>query len=137
MPTLAPRIPKRRTEATVQAEVRLALNRLEGVTVWRNARGYDEERKVTYGLAPGAADLVGVMTVSVYQRAGLSSPPLGVAIFVELKNPRRGSLEPDQVTFREVVLKLGAVHVVARSADEAVEQVTMARHRIEGGVFRG
>ena len=41
------------------------------------------------------------------------------------------------MTFREVVTKLGAVHFVARSAAEAVEQVTMARHRIEGGVFRG
>lgn len=137
MPALAPRATKRRTEATVQAEVRLALNRLQGVTVWRNARGYDEERRVTYGLCPGAADLVGVMTVRYALRAGLHAAPLVVSLFIELKHPRRGNLEPDQVTFRDVVRRLGAVHIVARSADEAVQQVTMARHLIEGGHVDG
>jgi hypothetical protein len=118
--TLAPRPSKRRTEATVHAEVRHALNRLPGCTVWRNARGYDEERKVTYGLAPGAADLVGVLTVR----------GVGVALFVEIKSAR-GSLEPDQVTFTDVVRRLGAVHVVARSADEAVVAVGEARRCLE------
>lgn len=119
MIALAPRPPKRRTEATVQAEVRLALNRLPYVTIWRNARGYDEGRRVTYGLCPGAADLVGVLTVR----------GIGVALFVELKSVR-GALEADQITFREVVLRLRALHVVARSADEAVAAVIEARRQL-------
>ena len=129
---LAPRAPKRRTEATVQAEVRLALNRLDGVTVWRNARGYDKEKRVTYGLCPGAADLVGVVTVRYRLGPTLHAAPVGLALFVELKSAR-GRLEADQRTFADVVRRLGAIHVVARSASEAVDQVVLARQRIEGG----
>ena len=66
MPALAPRRPKRRTEATVLAETRLALCSMPGVTVWRNTTGFAETdgRKFRYGLCPGSSDLVGCLRVT-------------------------------------------------------------------------
>jgi predicted Zn-dependent peptidase len=45
-------------------------------------------------------------------------------------------MEADQATFGEVVRRLGAVHIVATSADDAVLQLHLHRKRIEmGGSF--
>lgn len=116
MPALAPRSTRPPTEAEILKRVKHALNRLDGVVVWRCARGFDDVRKVAYGLAPGCSDLVGICRVN----------GLGVALFVEVKSAR-GRLEADQATFAKVVRGLGAIHVVARSAEEAVAAVEMAR----------
>ena len=134
MPALAPRRPKRRTEATVLAETRLALCSMPGVTVWRNTTGFAETdgRKFRYGLCPGSSDLVGCLRVTPPG----SSVPLAVALFVETKHPTSGRLAADQATFGEVVRRLGAVHIVASSADDAVLQLHLHRKRIEnGGTF--
>lgn len=61
MPALPDRPTLRRTESTVQGEIRLALSRVPGVICWRNNTGAlrDETgRMVRYGLADGSADLI-------------------------------------------------------------------------------
>ena len=119
MPALAPRPVRPPSETDILKRVKHALNSLEGVVVWRCARGFDELRKVHYGLAPGCADLVGICTID----------GIGVSLFVETKS-KRGVLEPDQETFARVVRGMGAIHVVARSPDEAVALVEFARDRV-------
>jgi len=106
-------------ESTILAEVKAALNRLDGLTVWRNTGGFDEERKIRYGLCPGSSDLVGVMMVR----------GVGVALFVETKSAT-GRMEVDQRTFRGVVERLGAVYIVARSTSEAILQASLASGRV-------
>lgn len=61
MPALPDRPALRRTETTVQSEIRHALALIPGVIVWRNNTGAlrDETgRLVTYGLADGSSDLI-------------------------------------------------------------------------------
>lgn len=119
MPVLAPRRARPETEAALLLRVKHALNRMEGVVVWRCARGFDEARMIRYGLAPGCTDLVGIVRVD----------GIGVALFVEVKS-RDGALEPNQETFGRVVRGLGAIHIVARSAEAAVAAVEVARELV-------
>lgn len=114
MPKLADPRPKRRTEGTILAEVRLAINSIPGCRVWRNTTGYveTEGRKIRYGLAPGSADLVG--------------SAWGRALAIETKS-ERGRLSEDQKTWLGVVEQLGWIVVVARSATEAVDAVMAAK----------
>lgn len=116
MPKLAPRPERAPSERDILARVKHALNAIDGVVVWRCARGFDELRKIHYGLAPGCTDLVGICTVG----------GIGVALFVETKS-KTGRLEPDQETFARVVRAAGAIHVVARSAEAAVAAVGTER----------
>lgn len=61
MPALPDRPALRRTETTVQSEIRHALALIPGVVVWRNNTGAlrDETgRMVRYGLADGSSDLI-------------------------------------------------------------------------------
>lgn len=61
MPAIPPRPTPRRTESTVQGEIRSALARVPGVITYRNNTGAlrDETgRLVSYGLATGSSDLI-------------------------------------------------------------------------------
>jgi hypothetical protein len=110
VPKLADVRPKRRTESTILAEVRVAINAIHGCRVWRNTTGFveTEGRKIRYGLAPGSADLIG--------------SAWGRALAIETKS-ERGRLSADQETWLEVVRGLGWIVVVAGSASEAVDVV--------------
>jgi len=58
---LPERVPRKRTESNVVAEVRAALSRIPGVVVYRNNTGALPDatgRLIRYGLADGSADLI-------------------------------------------------------------------------------
>ncbi len=60
---LPPRPTRQRTETNTVADIRIALNATPGVRVFRNNTGAlkdDDGRVVTFGLADGSADLVGI-----------------------------------------------------------------------------
>lgn len=77
-----------------------------GLALWRNAAGFDQIRKVKYGLAPGSADYVGCYR--------------GRYVEVELKTPV-GRLSAVQCARRELVGKLGGIYAVVRSVEDANE----------------
>ncbi len=109
--TLAPRVAKRRTEATVLAEIRIACNMLPGVRLFRNNSGRLEDatgRWVTFGLAPGSADLIGIAR--------------GRFLSIEVKHGR-GVESADQRAWRALIRELGGIAIVARSAEDALEQL--------------
>jgi hypothetical protein len=75
-----------------------------GLVLWRNAAGYDEARKVRYGLASGSGDFIGL-----YQ---------GRYVEVELKTPD-GRLSPDQQRRQQLILSRGGVYAVVRCEADA------------------
>jgi VRR-NUC domain len=80
--------------------------------VYRNNGGVAKygEARVRYGLAPGSADLIGVLI------------PSGRFLAIEVKMPGK-HLEPDQVRWRDVVLRAGGLYVTAHSVEEALDGI--------------
>jgi hypothetical protein len=102
------------SEASIQAEIRLAVSKEFGatVTLFRNQVGKCEGpdgQWISYGLPPGSSDLVG-WTVRD-----------GCAIFtcIEVKAPG-GRLRKEQSHWLAVVQAAGGIAGVARSAEEAL-----------------
>lgn len=110
------------SEARVLQEIRLALGRVDGLTLWRNNCGALRDRDgrlVRYGVAnPGGSDLLGF-------RAVLVTPDMvgkTVAIFsaVEVKQPNgRHPVTDDQKRFLDVVSAAGGFSGVATSPAQA------------------
>ena len=102
-------------ESAIQDAVRLALGRERGVLLWRNSVGTAEHwtgtgvQRVRYGLAPGSADLVGLVLM-----------PDGTGRFfaLEIKAPG-GRVAPEQEQWLALVRRNGGFAAVVRSADEA------------------
>jgi hypothetical protein len=98
------------------------LNAAGKALIFRNNTGRAVYRKpsatytVPYGLAPGSADLIGIVT-----RPG--HPSHGRALAIEVKRPGE-HLEPDQEIFRSVWIRAGGLHVTAHSVSEALDALT-------------
>lgn len=82
-------------ERTIQAAIRKDLGLVPALVLWRNQRGHTVEwgedgraRHITYGLAPGASDLIGIYR--------------GRFIAFEVKQPGE-DLTNDQAAFLEAV----------------------------------
>src|SRR5262249_42964711 len=75
-----------------------------GLALWRNAAGYDEVRRVRYGLSPGSGDYVGLCA--------------GRYVEVETKTAR-GRLSPVQRQRQALIERLGGVYAVVRSEADA------------------
>lgn len=79
-----------------------------GLVLFRNPAGYDETRKVRYGLAPGSGDYVGLwsgVTPAAY-------------IEVEIKTPL-GRLSKEQIARRDLLVRLRSIYAVVRSGEQA------------------
>ncbi len=112
MIALPPRSAKRRTEQTVLAETRIAINAIDGCRVFRNNCGeiHEPKRHLIYGLAPGSADLIGIAH--------------GRFLSIETKHPESGRATAEQRRWAEVVRSLGGIALEdIRSAEQAVEQL--------------
>lgn len=92
------------SEGKIQDEIRLAASSL-GIVLWRNNVGYAAESRVTYGLAPGSSDLIGI------QRG------TGRFIAIEVKSAR-GKLTPEQEAFLALIKNIGGIAIVARSVED-------------------
>jgi len=103
-------------EAVLQNQIRLALGREPGVTLWRNNTGVAEHRgaRVRYGLCVGSADLIGILA------------PAGRFFALEIKTAT-GRVSPDQVRFLNLVRNRGGFAAVVRSVDEARDALERAR----------
>lgn len=106
------------SEGAIQDAIRLALADEPGLVLWRNncgvAKHYGNRGVVhtRYGLAPGSADLVGLLN--------------GRFFALEVKTPT-GRLQPEQKLWMELVRRTGGFAAVARSVDEARAAVAAAR----------
>jgi hypothetical protein len=101
-------------ERDLQHAIRLAVGGQPGVVLWRNHRGYDDRARVAYGLAPGAADLIGIVA------------PHGRVLALEVKSGR-GRATAEQVAFLELVERMGGVGAVCWSVSDALEALQRAR----------
>lgn len=106
------------TEAHIQQHIRL-LSR-GPVRLFRNNVGRLPDprtgRLVTFGLAPGSADLIGWRTVEITPE--MVGQQIAVFASLEVKSPR-GRLRPDQAAWLAAVQAAGGIAGVARSAEEA------------------
>ena len=128
MPALR-RPERRRVEADISDEIRARLAKIPEVTLWRNNVGALQDKNGTwlrYGLAPGSADLIGVLAVKLAMPWG---PPgmdrtvtVGRFLAIEVKKPGEKPTE-DQRGWLEVVRKAGGLVGVCTSADEAEELI--------------
>jgi hypothetical protein len=104
-------------ESVLLAQILLALGSRPDCRVFRNNVGKLPDprsgRWVTFGLAPGAPDIVCVLRG-------------GRFMGIEVKTPT-GRLRPEQEAFRDMLLNLGADYVVVRSVEDAVQAVEGAR----------
>ena len=108
-------------ERDISSAIRLALGRMPDVVLWRNSAGITtyQGRVARFGLAPGAADLVGILTVD----------GLGVFLSIEVKRPS-GRVGQYQRQWGDLVIRRGGVYLVCHSAEEALDGVEKARESI-------
>ena len=123
MPKLPPK-PERthKLESTIQTEARQVFAEEAAGLLFRNNVGKlrDEHgRVVSYGLAIGSADLIGIQCVVLRcPCCGASLPPLGRFVGYEVKQPGKYPTE-DQQTWLRTAEAHGAVVGVVRSAEDA------------------
>lgn len=106
-------------ESDVLKAIMLALGNQPDFRCFRNNVGALQDvtgRLVKYGLAPGSADLIGILA------------PTGRLVALEVKTERRGSKQtPDQENWGRVVREMGGVYEVVRSKEEALNVLEQAR----------
>lgn len=106
-------------EGQIQDAIRLAMDAHPDVVLWRNNVGVAIEgaRRVRYGLAPGSADLIGVVTM-----------PSGVGRFLALEvKTDKGRARAEQLTFLDLVRRRGGFACVVRSVADAHAAIARAR----------
>ena len=107
-------------ESVLLAQILLALGSRPDCRVFRNNVGKLPDprsgRWITFGLAPGAPDIICIVRG-------------GRFIGIEVKTAT-GRLSPAQLSFRDMLLNLGADYVVARSVADAIRAVDI--RSIEG-----
>lgn len=94
-------------ESQLQDQIRLALGAVPGLCLWRNNIGLAEIRgyRVRFGVGgPGGADLIGIYK--------------GRFVSVEIKTATNKQTA-EQLTFQQLVERLGGIYVILRSVDEA------------------
>lgn len=112
---------KRKPEQDLSNAIRLAVGSLPYVRIWRNNVGTMRDSRgipVTFGLAIGSADLIGIVA------------PHGRLLSIEVKRPG-GRVTPEQEHWIEIVRAFGGVAGIARSVDDAMALVALAQERIE------
>jgi hypothetical protein len=107
------------------------------IRIFSNPRGFDERSRATYGLAPGASDLVaiqrleraaalaalsrierGAPAVGDFELVRLALRPVGRFVGLEVKSGGAKS-DAQQQRFRKMVNDLGGVGREVRSLDDA------------------
>jgi hypothetical protein len=76
---------------------------------------------LTTGLVPGSGDLIGWRTIVVTPE--MVGRRLAVFTSVEMKKPKSGKHEPDQISWAEAVNNAGGIAVFATSEHEAISKV--------------
>lgn len=112
-------------EGIIKNDIRLALGRYPDLVLWNNSSGVanNNGRTFRYGLAKGAADLVGILTIN-----NPTLPSFGLSIWIEVKSDV-GRQSDDQKLFEQLVTRRGAVYILARSVEDAVNGIEATRNK--------
>lgn len=95
------------------------------IRLWIRVVGFDRLKKIRYGI-PGEADLQGI------------AMPNGRMIAIEVKTGS-GKLSVEQKRYRDMILRFGGVHILARSVEQVLTELqnhlgfTFADTKNEGG----
>ena len=108
--------------SAVTQPARLALGRMRNGRILRMNTGAAKTRdgrKVVFGV-PGFPDLAGLISTTVpCSFCGRESEPVGRWVGIETKSDQ-GKLEPDQISFHQMILRYNGLITVARTVEEAV-----------------
>ena len=101
-------------EGATQDAIRLALSDVPDLVIWRNNTGVATHRgqHVRYGLAPGSADLIGVLA--------------GRFVALEVKTAT-GRVAVEQTQWLALVRRYGGFAAVVRSPEDALAAIARAR----------
>lgn len=105
-------------EQDIQTCIRNALGKCDDLALWRNNVGElldSRGRAVTFGLAIGSADLIGILA------------PTGRFFALEVKVPGRKA-KPHQETWLSLVRSLGGFAAVVTSVEEAQAALLRAKN---------
>lgn len=105
------------SEGKIQDAIRCAMDAHPDVVLWRNNVGIADHAgrgRVRYGLAPGSADLVGILA------------PSGRFLAFEVKTAK-GRASQEQSAFLDLVRSRGGFAAIVRSVDDAHAAVARAR----------
>ena len=109
------------SEAATLQEIRLALGREAGVTLFRHNQGALRDvtgRVVRFGLHPGCPDLIGWRSVTI--TPDMVGQTVAVFAGIEVKQPKgKHPVTPDQRHFLDVMAKAGALGGVATNPAQA------------------
>ncbi len=107
------------SEADIQNAIRLAVGSLPYVRLWRNNVGMLKDHRgvpIRYGLAPGSADLIGVVA------------PSGRMLSIEVKAPGRLRTATEaQVNWARMVEQFGGVAGIVDNVADALALAERAR----------
>ena len=95
-------------ESDIKKSIMMEISR-QGHKIFNNPVGFDQERKIKYGLFKGSSDLIGWTNT-------------GRFLAVEVKTPT-GRLSKEQNKFLDEVNKSGGVGICARSVENVKEQL--------------
>jgi hypothetical protein len=107
-------------ESQILRSIMLALGNEEGFRLWRNNTGVLSDvtgRAVKFGLAPGSADIIGILA------------PYGRMICLEVKS-ETGRVREEQEGWGRIIREMGGVYAVVRSVEEAKTILDQARREI-------
>lgn len=110
------------SEASALQEIRLALGRVRGLTLWRNNCGALRDRDgrvIRYGVAnPGGSDLIGFRSIVVTpEHVGQT---LALFAAIEVKAPGgKHPVTPEQAQFIAAITAAGGLAGVARNPAQA------------------
>jgi hypothetical protein len=119
-------------ESNIERLIRLAGAKIKMV-LWRNHRGFDHQKKVSYGLGPdGSSDEIGFMTVSITQE--MVGHDIAVFSAIEVKKPG-AKTDPErlknQKNFIATVINRGGIGGFAESEDDLEKIVKKWKKRFD------
>lgn len=108
---------RNRAHTKLLQDIRLELGQEPDLVLWPISPSAPGSHVRTAPL--GITDLFGILDLG----------SVGVAVFIEVKTGR-AKLNADQVMFRDLVVSMHAIHIVARSVADAVNGIAFARKRL-------
>lgn len=116
-------------ETQIQNDIRFHLGRRPDVTLWRNSTGemrLPQGGSLKFGLCVGSADIIGICRVPMPQ-------PVGVFLAIEVKTPT-GRPSKEQINFLDHVNKMGGIGYIARSVEEAQQELDSRVQMMQRGI---
>lgn len=124
---MPPRRVRNATESTIVAEIRRRAGHLEWCVCWRNNCGMLRDingTPLTYGLAPGSPDLIGIVRMHIVAGDTFIRP--GRFFGIEVKRPGERPREA-QDKFLALIRKMGGAACWCNNADDALAFLERAR----------